>query len=53
MSPTELMRIEEAKRFRGKQCERIAAALGISPDHLCQIRGRFRGCDDALEDGEA
>lgn len=48
MAPAELKRIEESKRFRGKQCERLAEAMGISPDHLRQVRDRYRGCDDAL-----
>lgn len=48
MTPSELRRIEEAKRLRGSQGERIAKGLGISPCHLRQVRGRYRGCDDAL-----
>ncbi len=50
MSPSELKRIEEAKRLRGKQGERLAAAMGISADCLRPMRGRWRGCDDALSE---
>ncbi len=48
MAPAELQRIEDRKRLLGDQGERIAAGLGISPCHLCQVRGRYRGCDEAL-----
>ncbi len=50
MTPEELKGIEEAKRLRGKQGERLSAAMGIAPDCLLPIRGRFRGCDDLPED---
>lgn len=48
VSPAALRRIEETKRLRGDECERLAAGLGISPCHLRQVRGRYRGCEDAL-----
>jgi len=52
MSPAELKRIEETKRMIGDQCERIAKGLGIAPCHLSQVRGRYRGCDDALAEDQ-
>ena len=52
MPPAELRRIEETRRLRDDQAERLATALGISFGCLDRVRGRFRGCDDALRDIE-
>lgn len=49
MPPGEVRRIENIKQFRGDQAERLAAALDIPPSCLSQVRGRWRGCEEALE----
>ncbi|HEY0116269.1 MAG TPA: helix-turn-helix transcriptional regulator [Allosphingosinicella sp.] len=48
MPPSELRRIEESRRLRDEQAKRLAAALGVTPACLAPLRGRFRGCEDAL-----
>ena len=48
MSPSALRAIEQRKRLVEDEAEILAKALGISPCCL-RARGRFRGCDEALE----
>lgn len=49
MSPAELGRIEDSKRLRDDQADRLAEALGVTAACLSPVRGSFRSCEDGLE----